>query len=305
MVNGEGPIGVQLLRRRILNGVLGPLAAFCILIPAPSAIAAGDGLIDSVKVVEARLGGRVGVAIYNGETGRSWEHRAEERFPMSSTFKSFACAAVLSRVDAGKESLERVVKIAKSDLVSYSPVTKKRTGPNGMTMWQVCEAAVTVSDNTAGNIILKSMNGPAGFTAYMRLIGDQTTRLDRWETDLNQGKPGDERDTTTPKAAAKSLRKLLFGDVLSIQSRKRLTDWMLNNKVGDALFRSVLPAGWRIADKTGGGGHGSRALIAVMWPPESKPVIAAVYLNGNDATFADRNAAIAEIGAAIVKAVSK
>ena len=305
MVNDQRPIGVFSLGIRKLNLAFRLLTVLCFLIPTTSAIAAGDGLIDTVTAVEARLGGRVGVAIYDTETGRSWEHRAEERFPLSSTFKSFACGAVLSRVDAGKESLDRVVKIARSDLVSYSPVTKKRTGPDGMTMARVCEAAVTVSDNTAGNIILKSLNGPAGFTTYMRSIGDQATRLDRWETDLNQGTPGDERDTTTPKFAANTLHNLLLGDVLSVQSRKQLTHWMLNDKVADALFRSVLPTGWRIADKTGAGGHGSRALIAVMWPPQSKPIIAAVYLTDNDAKFAVRNAAIAEIGAAIVRAVPK
>lgn len=305
MVNWKSSGETTFPGRRFLYCAFGLLAGLGAPIHANTAFANGDGVIETVRAVEARLGGRVGVAIRQGDTGWRWEHRADERFPMSSTFKSFACGAVLARVDAGKENLERIVKIDADDIVSYSPVTKNRTGGDGMAMSQVCDAAVTVSDNTAGNIVLKSLGGPEGFTKFMRSIGDQKTRIDRWETDLNQGKPGDERDTTTPRAAADSLRSMLLGDALSPRSREQLTNWMLNDKVADALFRSVLPAGWRIADKTGAGGHGSRALIAVLWPPAGEPIIAAVYLNGNGAEFADRNAAIAEIGSAIIKAMSK
>ena len=289
--------------RSLATSLLAPLAL--LLAQTTVAAAAGDGVIETIEAVETRIGGRVGVAAYQDATGRSWEYRAEERFPLSSTFKAFACAALLARVDAGTEDLGRVVTITEGDLVSYSPVTETRLGPAGMTLSEVCEATVTLSDNTAGNIVLQSLDGPAGFTAYMRSIGDPTTRLDRWETELNEGKPGDPRDTTTPKAAAESLRKLLFGELLSPASRRQLTDWMLNDKVADALIRAAVPAGWRVADKTGAGGFGARSIIAVIWPPEGAPVIAAVYMTENTAAFAERNAAIVEIGAAIVKAVAK
>lgn len=270
-----------------------------------TALAGQDDVLDTVKSVEERLGGRVGVAIYDDESGNRWEYRANERFPMSSTFKAFACGAVLAQVDAGEEDLTRIVSFGDNDLVSYSPVTKKRAGPAGMTVREICEAATAMSDNTAGNLILKSLGGPSGFTAYMRSIGDSVTQLDRWETALNESIPGDKRDTTTPVAAAASLRALIFENILSSTSKKQLTNWMLNDKVADQLIRAALPKGWRIADKSGAGGYGSRSIIAVIWPPERKPIIVAIFMTENTAQFALRNAAIAEIGAAIVKAISE
>lgn len=268
-----------------------------------AALAGQDAVLNTVKSIEERFGGRVGVAIYDDETGKRWEYRANERFPVSSTFKAFACGAVLARVDSGEEALSRIVSFGDNDLVSYSPVTKKRAGPVGMSLSEVCNAATTMSDNTAGNLILKSLGGPSGFTAFMRSIGDSVTQLDRWETELNESIPGDERDTTTPEAAAASLRALILGRVLSSGSKKQLTTWMLNDKVADQLIRAALPKGWRIADKSSAGGFGSRSIIAVIWPSERRPIITAIYMTENTAPFALRNAAIAEIGAAIVRAV--
>lgn len=268
------------------------------------ALATDDSILETVRTVESRLGGRVGISIHDTGSGQRWEHRSDERFPMSSTFKAFACAAVLSRIEGGAERLHRVIEIEEEDLVTYSPVTETRVNTVGMTIAELCEATITLSDNTAGNLILKSIGGPKAFTDYMRSIGDESTRLDRWETDLNEGKPGDRRDTTTPRAATTSLGRLLLGPTLSESSREQLTTWMENDKVADALLRSVLPVGWRIADKTGAGGHGARSIIAIIWPPAESPILISIYMAESDASFAERNEAIAEIGAAIVTAVS-
>ena len=283
----------------LLRACLFTLPAFA----AVPSVAAEQDILETVQDLEERIGGRIGVSIYDTRTEKSWEHRANERFPLSSTFKPFACAAVLSRVESGEERLHRVVEITKSDIVSYSPATVPRVSTVGMTIAELCEATITLSDNTAGNLILQSLNGPSGFTDYMRSIADNTTQLDRWETDLNEGAPGDPRDTTTPNAAAKSLQTLLLEDVLSESSREQLTTWMENDKVADALLRSVLPEGWRIADKSGAGGHGARSIIAVMWPSSGAPIIAAIYMADNDAEFSERNAAIAEIAAAIIQEI--
>ena len=268
------------------------------------ALAGSDVLMDTVKRVEDRLDARVGVAIYDEETGRNWQYHADDRFPMTSTFKALACGGVLARVDAGKEDLDRAIKVRQRDLVTYSPVTEKRVGAPGMKLSEMCEAALSVSDNTAANVVLDSLDGPQGFTRFMRSIGDEVTRLDRRETGLNQAVPGDPRDTTTPNAIAAGLRKLVLGDVLTPASRRRLTDWLIGNKVGDALLRAGVPKDWRVADKTGGGGHGSRSIVAVMWPPHRKPVIAAIYITETDALFGARNAAIAEIGTALKAALA-
>jgi beta-lactamase class A len=266
-------------------------------------IASPGGVLAAAAAVEQRLGARVGVSVLDTATGHRLAHRADERFPLNSTFKAFAAAALLSRVDAGQERLDRRVVFGARDLVDYSPATEGRTGEPGMTLEALCVAITRLSDNTAANLILDALGGPEGVTRFMRGIGDATTRLDRRETALNEGRPGDPRDTSTPEAAAASLHTLLFGPVLSPASRARLEGWMEGNAVADVLFRARLPAGWRIADRTGAGGFGSRSIIAAIWPPGRAPVVAAVYLTGTAATMAARNEAIAEIGEALFRGI--
>nr|WP_297462093.1 class A beta-lactamase [uncultured Halomonas sp.] len=259
----------------------------------------GQELLDKVDGIEERLDARIGVAVLDTQTGHRWGHRADERFPMSSTFKALACGAVLARVDAGQESLERRIRFEASDLVTYSPITKDRVGGDGMTLAEICEAAVTLSDNTAGNLILETLGGPAGLTDFARSLGDDMTRLDRWETELNEATPGDPRDTTTPRAMANNLHALLFEGKLSEPSRDQLVSWLMASKTGDAKLRAGLPKDWRIGDKTGGGENGTTNDIAVIWPPGHEPLIVTVYITQTTASLDDRNAAIADIGRAI------
>ena len=122
----------------------------------------------------------------DGGTGRMLAYRGEERFPLCSTFKALAAARVLARVDRGEERLDRRLHYATDYLVTYSPATGPQAGEAGMTMDAICEAAVTLSDNTAGNLMLDSFGGPAGLTAWLRELGDPVTRLDRRETELNE-----------------------------------------------------------------------------------------------------------------------
>ncbi len=249
---------------------------------------------DPFAAIEARIGGRLGVAVLDTGSGRAWSRRATERFPLCSTFKVLAAGAVLARVDAGADDLAEPVPILAAEVVDYSPVTGKRAGGE-MTLAEVCEAALTRSDNTAGNLLLKRIGGPAGLTAFARTLGDDATRLDRWETDLNAALPGDPRDTTTPEAMVDSLGALLLGDRLSPVSTERLIQWMRANKTGDAKLRAGVPPGWQVADKTGGGDHGAMADVAAIWPAAGDPLLVAVYIHESAASFDDRNAAIAEV----------
>lgn len=286
----------------------GLLLAAVMLAAAPLAAwpsRAEDGAItETIAAVEKRLGARVGAVIIDTQSGRTWSHRAQERFPLNSTFKAFACAAVLAEVDAGKAALDKHITFTADDLVTYSPVTETRVEA-GMTLGEVCDAAMTMSDNTAGNLVIESLGGPDGVTRFMRQIGDAETRLDRTEPTLNEATPGDPRDTTTPEAAATSLRELVLGDALSPRSRRQLETWLLGNKVGDPLLRAGLSKDWTIADRTGAGGHGSRSIVAIAWPPERKPVVAAIYLTGTEASMEERSAAIAEIGTAIARSLPR
>lgn len=251
---------------------------------------------NEIALIEAQIGGRIGVAVQEVSGDRLFSYKSDQRFPMSSTFKALLCGAVLSRVDAGRETLDRVISYTVDEIVSYSPVTENHTG---MSVAALCEATVTISDNTAANLLLQTLGGPEGLTGFLRNLGDTTTRLDRWETDLNEGAPNDPRDTTTPDAILQSLDALTFRDTLSPAARMQLRQWMIDDKVADALLRSVLPAGWKIGDKTGAGGHGARAIIAFVEPPEVKPVLIAIYLAENNQPLDLRNATIARIGAII------
>ncbi|WP_396631657.1 class A beta-lactamase [Marinobacter shengliensis] len=288
-----------------------PLMIFQKLIAATlltlfTSVAAADqhnSLIKTVEKVADDLEARVGFSAYDLESGQRWEYHADQRFAMSSTFKTLACASLLHRVDTGQANLGRKVHVSESDLVSYSPITEKHAGGEAMTLSDLCEATLTTSDNTAANLVLRELGGPEAVTSFARHLGDDVTRLDRWETELNEALPGDNRDTTTPNAMVRNLQILLLGDALSEQSREQLRDWLEGNQVADGLFRAAVPEGWTVADRTGAGGFGSRSITAVIWPPERQPIIVALYLTQTEASFEGRNAAIAEIGEAIVLTV--
>lgn len=263
-----------------------------------------DQIFQTLRTLEKRLDARIGLAVMDSETGRNWNYRSDERFPMTSTFKALACAAILYRVDQQQENLSRKVVFSNRDLVTYSPVTEKYSGEPGMTIGALCDATMSLSDNTAGNLILDALGGPDGVTTFLRGMGDEITRLDRREPNLNEGIPGDVRDTTTPAAIAQDLHGLVLGSVLSEKSRKQLKDWLVGNQVGGPLIRSGMPETWIIGDRTGAGGYGSRANIGVVWPTGQKPVVVAIYITETTASFDARNAAIAEIGGAIADSVT-
>nr|CAJ70627.1 mutant amyA-blaM fusion protein [unidentified expression vector] len=254
-----------------------------------------------VKDAEDQLGARVGYIELDLNSGKILESfRPEERFPMMSTFKVLLCGAVLSRIDAGQEQLGRRIHYSQNDLVEYSPVTEKHL-TDGMTVRELCSAAITMSDNTAANLLLTTIGGPKELTAFLHNMGDHVTRLDRWEPELNEAIPNDERDTTMPVAMATTLRKLLTGELLTLASRQQLIDWMEADKVAGPLLRSALPAGWFIADKSGAGERGSRGIIAALGPDGKPSRIVVIYTTGSQATMDERNRQIAEIGASLIK----
>lgn len=255
-----------------------------------------ENMHERLQALEGRHGGRLGVSILDTASGKRIDHRADERFPMCSTFKFLAAAQVLARVDRGEEQLQRRIVYADKDLVAYSPMTGKHVGAPGMTLDELCHAAITLSDNTAGNLLLDSFGGPAGLTAFARSLGDAVTRLDRRETELNEAIPGDPRDTTTPAAMLDDMRRLLLGDVLSQASRKQLADWLLANTTGGSRLRAGLPRDWRVGDKTGTSDNGASNDIAIVWPPGRAPLLVAAYYAESTAPQETRNAVLAQVG---------
>ena len=291
----------KLSRRQALAGslLLAPtLAAGTALVtmPARAGMADAADIEGRLAALERKRGGRLGIAIHDVASGQTFGNRLNERFLMLSTFKFLAAALVLARVDRKEEALDRRIVFSKSDIVTWSPKTEHRTGGEGMTVAELCEATVTLSDNTAGNLILDSFGGPAALTAFARSLGDQASRLDRMEPELNEHDgPGDERDTTTPGAMAESTRKLLFGDVLSRASRDQLAAWLITNKTGDTRLRAGFPADWLVGDKTGTNRSGTANDIGVAWPSSRGALIVTAYCEMLEATAETRNDTMAEI----------
>ena len=282
-------------RRNLLkNGLFGASALF--LHPLVSRAAGVPDAVARLAALQRLHGGRLGVAMLDIGTGRRITQHGNQRFLLCSTFKVLAVAAVLARVDAGKERLDRRIVFGPEALLDYAPMTRQHVGAPGMTVAALCEAAVTLSDNTAANLLLASVGGPAAVTRFVRGLGDPVTRLDRIEPELNQGSPGDIRDTTTPNAMLDTLQRLLLGQVLTSASRVRLVAWMRACTTGLDKLRAGAPAGWQAGDKTGSGAQGESNDVAIFWPPQRQPILVTVYYAGSSAHGKQRSAVLAEVG---------
>jgi len=286
-------------RRALLAG----LAAAAV----PLSVRAGASVPPAEKLagIEARLGGRLGVAARRLGGGATLSHRADERFKMCSTFKLLLAAAVLRKVDEGRESLDRALSYGPADILSYAPAAKAHLAEGSMSVEDLCIAAVTLSDNTAANLLLASLGGPGGVTAFARSLGDEVTRLDRNEPALNTTGPGDPRDTTSPAAAVGDLRRLAFGDALTPASRDLLVGWMTRTQTGAHRLRAGVPASARMGDKTGSYDADSTANdIAIIWPPGGSPILVAAYATGSGAPIERVEAALAEVGTVVFEALA-
>lgn len=238
--------------------------------------------------------GRLGVHMI-ASSGREFGYRSDELFMTLSSFKYLASAFVLARVDSGAESLERRIHYSREDLVTWSPVTEAHAGGDGLTLAELCRATVTTSDNTAANLILNSFGGPQALTGFLRKINDRVTRLDRMEPELNVRHATEPLDTTSPRAMAKTLKKLLSPGILSDASRKLLLHWLVSNTTGGNRLKAGLPAGWMIGDKTGTYQTDAND-VGVLFPPRGAPVYVSAYLAESQATSQIKEQTLAEVG---------
>jgi beta-lactamase class A len=280
--------------------VSGGLAA-TVLSPALATAATNDD--PGLTALERVHGGRLGVYALDTGSGRSIGHRAHERFPMCSTFKLLAVGAVLSRVQHGNEDLARRVAFSRTDLLSYAPVTRTRIGRAFTAEISIADraAAIEYSDNTAANLLLHSLLGPAGVTRFARSIGDRVTRLDRDEPALNSAIPGDPRDTTTPFAMATDAHALVLGTLLAPRLRTRLQTWLLDCKTGLTSLRAGLPAHWRVGDKTGSGDHNTANDVAIVWPPGRAPIVIAAYDTASTGNDREQDATLAAVARIVAR----
>lgn len=234
--------------------------------------------------------------------GRALAHRADERFPMCSTFKTLLAAAVLANAEREGTGLGRTIRFTAADLLEHAPAARANVGRGEMSLAALCAAAITISDNTAANLLLADLGGLGPFGAYVRSLGDEVTRLDRIEPLLGEATPGDPRDTTTPRAMAENWRRLFFGDALSPAAREQLTVWHRRTTSGPARLRAGLPPAWPLAHKTGTGGHGATHDVGIVWPPGRPPLLVAAYYTEREAPLPVEEAVLAEVGRIVAAA---
>ncbi|MEU4262204.1 class A beta-lactamase [Streptomyces argenteolus] len=278
--------------------------------PAPSSPSAGmtkpgpdaKSSVREFTALERRFDARLGVYAVDTGTGQEVVHNDGERFAYASTFKALAAGAVLRKHSLS--GTRRTVTYSSGDLVSRSPMTEKHVD-TGMSLLELCDAAVRVGDNTAGNLLLDELGGPQGLDAALEEIGDDVTQVERREPDLNQWSPGATSDTSTPRALAEDLRAFVLGDVLGEGERTQLTKWLKASTTGAGLIKAGMPKGWVVGDRSGAGStYGTRNDIAVVWPPDTAPIVMAIMSNGRqaDADYDDR--LIAEAAAVVADDLS-
>jgi beta-lactamase class A len=259
------------IRRNLLKSLAAlPLAS--IVLPTY----AQDDINAKFAQLESGIHGRLGVAALDSATGRTINYRADERFPLCSSFKMILAAAILKESTNNADLLSKRLQYGADVLVHHSPITEKHIS-DGMRIDELCAATIQYSDNAAANLLIHQLGGPKAVTAFARSIGDTTFRLDRYETMMSASVPGDVRDTSTPSAMANSLRQLTIGDALPAPQRKQLIDWMRGNTTGANRIRAGVPADWQIADKTGTGDYGTASDVAIAYPPNRAPLFIAIY----------------------------
>lgn len=264
---------------------------------AAAACASDDALVARLERLEKDADALVGVYAVDTDTGETLAHRADERFAFASTIKALAAAVVLDELST--QELSDRVRWTEADLVPYSPVTEQHVA-DGLSVREVLEAAVTVSDNTAANLMLDLIGGPRALDRALEDVGDSTTEVVRREPDLNDFTPGDVRDTTTPRALVSSLAAFAVGGELSTQDERLLNQLLVRNTTGDALIRSAVPQGWKVGDKTGTASYGTRNDVAVVTPPGRPPVVMAVLTRQRTEDAPTDDALVAAAAAAVV-----
>ncbi len=272
-----------------------------------SAAGAAEKADAALKRIRERVGGRLGVHALDSQSGKRWGIDENSRYAMTSTFKLPLAAAILWQVDRKAFTLDHTLVVGRQVLVPHSPVVEAKigAGADAMTIRDLCGAILIESDNAAANVLLNGIGGPSALTAFFRTLGDESSRLDRREPDLNTNLTGDPRDTTTPRAMVDSMLRIFTQDVLTLPSRALLIDWMIASRTGVDRVRAGLPKSWNPGDKTGTGENGAVNDLVIAYPPNRRPVFVAVYMSESKLAVKDLVAAHADIGTLVGKVFAK
>jgi beta-lactamase class A len=256
-----------------------------------------------LEAIRARLGpgARLGVAAIETGSGRALRFDADSPYALASTFKLPLAGAVLALAERGRVALAEEIAFGAGDPLDNSPVVAANLRTGRLPVLRLCEAIIEQSDNSAANLLLRRIGGPAALTRILRAWGDPVTRLDRFEMALNANLPGDPRDTTTPSAMAALARRLVLGDLLRADSRRLLGDWLKRSVPWPDRLRAGLPAGWSVGHKPGTGANGAVNDVALAWPPGAAPIVIACYQSGGTAPMAVRAVAHADVARVVAE----
>ena len=230
-------------------------------------------LEDRIGLLEKRDNAVVGLYAVNLDSNVTVAHRADDMFAMCSTFKAYLSARVLQKAQRGELTMTDALYVDPAAVIANSPISGPKAG-SSLSLNELCQAVLQRSDNTAANMLLHLIGGPPAITEFARSIGDDRTRLDRWETELNSALPGDPRDTSTPRALGGGIRAILTEEVLDKAHRKQLEDWMRGNVTSS--MRAGLPPGWTSADKTGSGDFASTNDVGIVYGPNGEHILLAI-----------------------------
>lgn len=262
--------------------------------PQINNMALTDATQAKLAKLEAQYNGRLGVVAINTANNAQIQYRADERFPFCSTSKVMTVVAILKQSERQTNLLQKSIKYSQQDVdkSGNAPISKNHL-LKVMSVNDLCQAAIDYSDNTAMNLLIKTLGGPQAVTSYARSIQDNKFSLNRWEPELNTAIPGDNRDTTTPYAMGNSLKQLVLGNALESDQQQQLVTWMKNNTTGNLRIRAGISKDWAVADKTGTGAYGTTNDIGVVWPTGCAPIILVIYFTQYKKDSAPRDEVIA------------
>lgn len=309
------------------------LAALAVTAASP-ALSAPAAIEAEIARLGAPADGVVGVAAWRTDgRGPKVLINADQPFPMGSTFKVAVAGAVLARVDAGQLSLDQLVPVPWGAMVESEGLAETFKHPGvSVSVKNLLELMLTVSDNTAADMMTNLAGGPAAVTAWVRRQGVEGLRVDRdtsgllrdffhigpgpfpdalaaavkadpgledRSSKLNPQFDDDPRDTSTPRAMSTLIQRILTGQALSPASTKLITEIMERNTTGKARIRGRLPAGVTVAEKTGTIGASLNDAGMISLPGNGGKVMVTVFIRKSTKPFEDRELAIADISRAL------
>jgi beta-lactamase class A len=269
-------------------------------------LAGSPGLPEQFAALAPDAQGRVGVSAMLIETGESFQFQGSDRYPMQSVYKFPIAMAVLREVDRGALRLDQKISVAKNELVPrglHSPIRDEHPEGTSLTVRELLRFAVSESDGTASDVLLRLAGGGAKVTEYLRGLGVRGVIVETTEMAMSRGEMVQYRNWAQPVEMVGLLKTMQEGKGLSASSRDVLLDFMIHGPTGAKRLKGLLPAGTVVAHKTGTSGtsQGSTCAtndVGILTLPDGRHVAIAVFVSDSRASEAVREGVIAKMAGA-------